>query len=470
MSHTQEGGLSRRALVMAFVMMAGSFISILNQNLMTTAVPRFMDVFSVSSSMAQWLTTAFMLTNGIVIPVTSYLIRKFSSRSLYFVAMGLFGVGTIACALAPSFHLLLVGRVIQALGAGMTMPLMQTVLFVMFPPDKRGTAMGYFGLVIAFAPAIGPTISGWIIGSFPWEALFLFILPLIVIDFIAAIFVVDNVTEQTDPEFDPFSVVLSSFGFGDLLYGFGMVSSLGWTDPHIVVTLAVSLVVIVWFVIRQLRLDVPMLEMRIFSFRHFTVAMILIVLVWVSFMGSSTLLPLLMQNDLGLSPLVSGLTLMAGGVAMGIMSPITGRTFDHHGPRPLIPIGMALIACATALLALTAASGGVVCIAVGYAVLLLGISMVSMPLTTYAMNSLPMADVPHGTAMNNTIRQTVGALGTAVFVSLMEGVAAAVGGGAAGEITGTQTAFWVMCALAVVAFVISIALLHEKRPGSGEDA
>lgn len=443
-------------------MMVGSFISILNQNLMTTAVPTFMEVFSVSAGVAQWLTTAFMLTNGVVIPVTSYLIRKFSCRVLYCTALSLFAAGTVVCALAPVFEVLLAGRVVQALGAGMVMPLMQTVLFVIFPADKRGTAMGFFGLVIAFAPAMGPTISGWIMGSLPWEALFLVLLPLIIIDLIAAVFVVDNVTEQSNPDFDPFSVALSSLGFGGLLYGFGMVSSLGWTDPHILGTVAVSLAAIVWFVVRQLRLETPMLEMRVFSHMPFAVSMVLVVLVWVAFMGVATLLPLYMQNACGFTPLESGLTLMAGGIVMGVLSPVTGRVFDVHGAKPMVPIGFLAELAGTTMLALSTPESGMVYLACAYAVMMSGNAMISMPLTTNALNSLPMRLIPHGTAMNNTVRQIFGALGTAVFVSLVAGFAAASGlGGAQAEAVGMETAFGIMAVLQAVGFVLACALLKK---------
>lgn len=450
-------------MAMAIVMMVGSFISILNQNLMTTAVPTFMEVFSVSAGVAQWLTTAFMLANGVVIPVTSYLIRKFPCRTLYCLALALFAAGTVVCAAAPVFEVLLAGRVVQALGAGMLMPLMQTVLFAIFPADKRGTAMGFFGLVIAFAPAMGPTISGWIMDSLPWEALFLLILPLILIDLVAAFFLVDNVTEQTDPDFDPFSVVLSSLGFGGLLYGFGMVSSLGWTDPHILVTVAASLVAIVWFVVRQLRLDTPMLEMRVFAHGPFAVSMLLVVLVWTAFMGSATLLPLYMQNDYGFTPLESGLTLMAGGIVMGVLSPVTGRVFDSHGAKPMVPIGFAAELAGTTLLALSTPESGMAYLACAYAVMMAGNAMISMPLTTNALNSLPTRMIPHGTAMNNTVRQIFGALGTAVFVSLVAGFAAASGlSGTAAEAAGMNAAFAVMAALQALGLVLACALLKKR--------
>ena len=234
--------VSRTSIAIVAVMMVGSFVSILNQNLMTTAIPSLMVVFDVPSSTAQWLTTAFMLANGIMIPVTAFLLRRFSTRALFFLAMGLFGAGTALCAAAFSFEMLLAGRVVQALGAGITMPLMQTVLFVVFPPDKRGTAMGFFGLVIAFAPAIGPTLSGWIVDFFPWQALFLLLLPIIALDLVVAFFVVKNVTERSNPAFDLLSVVLSSVGFGGLLYGLSVAGTLGWTNPEVLIVLAVGLI------------------------------------------------------------------------------------------------------------------------------------------------------------------------------------------------------------------------------------
>lgn len=459
---TSESHVSRKALAIVAVMMVGSFISILNQNLMTTAIPTFMEVFSVSSSSAQWLTTAFMLANGIMVPVTAFLIQRFSTRTLFFVAMGLFGAGTILCAASLSFEMLLAGRVVQALGAGITMPLMQTVLFVVFPPSKRGTAMGFFGLIVAFAPAMGPTLSGWVIDAFPWQGLFLLLLPIIALDLVAAFFVVRNVSERTHPRFDVLSVVLSSFGFGGLLYGFSMAGSLGWGDPLLLGVLAVALVSLVWFIVRQLHLETPMLEFRVFKSRTFTVSMILVVLAWSSFMGTTTMLPLYMQNTAGFSALESGLTLMAGGIVMGVLSPICGRIFDRFGARVMAPAGLALVGSSTLMLAQLNSDHGLLYIGLAYAVLMAGLSMVSMPLTTQAMNSLPITLVAHGTAMNNTMRSIVGALGTAVFVAIMSSasssaVQAGLPGGAA---AGVDVAFLTMAGLSAVAFVVSLFALH----------
>lgn len=455
----------RKAVAIVAVMMVGSFISILNQNLMTTAIPTFMGVFSVESSAAQWLTTAFMLANGIMVPITAYLIRRFTTRSLFFTALGLFAAGTGLCAAAPVFEVLLAGRVVQALGAGITMPLMQTVLFTVFPPDKRGTAMGFFGLVVAFAPAMGPTISGWIVDSFPWQALFLLLSPIIAADLVVAFFVVKNVGERSNPRLDLLSVALSSLGFGGLLYGLSMVGALGWGSPVLIGTLAVSVVSLAWFVVRQLHLETPMLEFRVFESRTFTVSMVLVVLAWSSFMGSATMLPMFMQNVAGFSALDSGMTLMAGGIIMGVLSPVSGRVFDRFGARVLAPVGLFLVMAGTFLLAHVEAGSGMPYIASAYAVLMAGQSMVSMPLTTSAMNSLPPALIPHGTAMNNTMRSIVGALATAVFVTIMASVSSSAtqAGLEGGASLGFDAAYATMVALNAVAFAASLFVLRRAN-------
>lgn len=458
-----ESRVSTRALAVVVVMMVGSFVSVLNQNLMTTAIPTLMGLFDVSSSTAQWLTTAYMLANGIMIPVTAFLLRKYSTRTLFFLAMGLFGAGTVLCAAAPSFEVLLGGRIVQALGAGITMPLMQTVLFIVFPPDKRGTAMGFFGLIVAFAPALGPTLSGWIMDALPWEALFLLLLPIIAIDLVVAYFMVDNVTEVSNPSLDMLSVALSSVGFGGLLYGFSSAGAMGWTNPVIIGTLVVAICALVWFVVRQLRLETPMLEFRVFKSRTFSISMVLVVLAWASFMGSATLLPMYMQNASGFSALDSGMTLMAGGLVMGALSPLNGRVFDRFGARVLAPTGLGLVLVGTFLLAHLGADTSALYIGASYAVLMAGQSMVSMPLTTAAMNSLPPGLIPHGTAMNNTVRSVMGALGTAVLVTIMVAVSssAAQTGAANSAFLGYDAAYWTMTALNAVAFVTSIFVLRK---------
>lgn len=202
------------------VLMSGAFVAILNQTLLGTALPHLMMDFKVDANTVQWLQSIFMLVNGIMIPITAFLIGRFTTRGLFLTAIGIFAVGTAICAIAPNFSVLMAGRVAQAAGAGIIMPLMQTILFLIFPVEKRGTAMGMFGLVIAFAPAIGPTLSGYLVEHFAWRSLFYVLLPIVVIDLILAFFILKNVTRQTYPKIDILSIILSTLGFGGLLYGF----------------------------------------------------------------------------------------------------------------------------------------------------------------------------------------------------------------------------------------------------------
>src|SRR5699024_7787483 len=311
-----------RNVVLA-ILVSGAFVIILNQTLMNTALPAFMKDFGITANLAQWMTTIFMLVNGIMIPVTAFLIQKFTTRGLFLTAMGLFSVGTLICATAPVYVVLLAGRVIQASGGGIIIPLMQTILFAIFPMNKRGTAMGTFGLVIAFAPAIGPSLSGWIVDNYPWRVLFYMILPIAIIDTIVSYFILKNVSDRTYPRLDVASIILSSFGFGGLLYGFSVAGLGGWARLQVLVPLAVGVVSLVLFVWRQLRLPQPVLEFRVFRYAMFTLNTALGMCVFMVMIGGMTVLPLYMQNMRDFSAMDSGLALLPGAVVMGIMSPVT---------------------------------------------------------------------------------------------------------------------------------------------------
>src|SRR5699024_9774530 len=272
-----------------------------------------MDEMNVTANSAQWLTTVFMLVNGVMIPVTAFLIERFTTRQLFMTAMSVFAIGTIAAGVAPNFGFLLFGRVIQSAGAGIMMPLMQTVFLFMFPVNKRGTAMGYVGLVISFAPAIVPTLSGWITSHYSWRSLFIFIFPLailIILIIVIAQFVLKNVTELTYPKLDIPSIILSSIGFGGLLLGFSNAGNYGWASAQTYVVLIAGIISLLVFIFRQLQMKHPMLEFRVFKFRIFTVATILGMITFLGLIGTETLIPLYMQNMRGYTALDSGLVLL----------------------------------------------------------------------------------------------------------------------------------------------------------------
>ncbi|MGG0418715.1 MDR family MFS transporter [Priestia aryabhattai] len=450
------------------VLMLGTFIAMLNQTAMTTALPHLMKDFGITSNTAQWLTTAFMLVNGIMIPVTAFLIQKFSTRALFFTAMGLFTLGCLICAVSPNFYFLLGGRIIQALGAGILLPLMQTVLFVIFPEEKRGTAMGVFGLVAAFSPAIGPSLAGWVVDQFVWRALFEILLPISVVVLIAAHFILKNVTEQTSPKLDVLSIILSSFGFGGLLYGFSIAGSTGWGSNQTIFTIVGAVIVLAWFIIRQLKLEQPMLEFRVFRYTMFTLPMILVIIVFIAFIGAMTILPIYMQNMLGYSATKSGLMLMPGGIVMGILSPITGRMYDRIGAKWLAVIGLFIVTISAFGFINLSKETPFIYLTLVFTLLMIGQAAVVMPLTTDALNQLPPKFIPHGTAMNNTIRQVAGAIGAAVLVTVMTSSALNPKDyGIEGAIHGVKMAFIVVTCVSLVG--VLLAFFVQGKPSNERD-
>lgn len=452
-----------RNVVLA-TLVSGAFVVILNQTLMNTALPALMEDFQITANSAQWVTTIFMLVNGIMIPITAFLIQRFSTRSLFFAAMGLFSLGTLLAMLAPTYPVLLAGRFIQAAGGGIIMPLMQTILFAIFPMDKRGQAMGTFGLVISFAPAIGPSMSGWIVEHFPWQALFMIMLPIAIIDMIVAYFILDNVTEPTNPRLDILSIILSTLAFGGMLFGFGNAGNAGWSSAAVIVPLIVGFLSLGLFIWRQLILDEPMLELRILKNPMFTLNTILGMAVFIAMIGGMIILPLYMQNMAGFTATESGLMLLPGAVLMGLMSPLTGRVFDRFGAKWLAVIGFGLLAASTLMFTVLTTTTSFAYLATFNAIRMFGTAMVIMPVTTAALNQLPQRMIPHGAALNNTMRQVAASVGTAVLVTVMTGTALdpAVHG-AEGLIRGVNTAFIVAGVIAAMG-CIGAFFIRGSRP------
>lgn len=444
------------------VMMIGAFIGVLNQTLLATILPEIMHDFQISSNTVQWLTTIFMLVNGIMIPVTAFLIERFTLRQLFFTATGFVVVGSFLCFIGPNFSILLVGRAVQALDAGMLMPLTQTLLFIIFPPEKRGLAMGMFGLVIGFAPAIGPTASGWFVNFFDWRYLFLIVLLIAVADFIFGYVTLQNMTQLTHPNFDVISVIETTLGFGGLLYGFSVAGQLGWTHPVVYVTLILSIVILILFVLRQLRLETPLLEFRVFKYRNFTISMMLIILMFMLFIGSMTILPIFMQNTLHWSPLLSGLILLPGGLVMGLLSPVMGKVFDKMGGRSLSILGMSIILIGALLLAQIHVSTPILYIIFSFSVMMLGNAMIMTPMTTAALNALPMKYIAHGTAMNNTMRQISAAIGTGLLVTAMTSLAQGTSrSGTASVVFGLNMTYYIVALVALIGVGLAFFVKNE---------
>ncbi|WP_010530196.1 MDR family MFS transporter [Lentibacillus jeotgali] len=446
------------------VLLSGAFITILNQTLLGTALPPIMQDLNLSESTVQWLQSVFMLVNGIMIPVTAFLIDKFTTRKLFLTAMGLFATGTLVAAISPNFTFLMAARVLQASGAGIMMPLMQTILFLTFPVHRRGTAMGLFGLVIAFAPAIGPSLSGFLVDQFPWRSVFYVILPIAVLDIIAAYFLLRNVTEQKNPSLDILSVILSTIGFGGLLYGFSTAGNAGWLSLQVILSIVIGIVSLYLFITRQLKLKEPLLEFRVFKHGTFTLATGLGMVVFAAMIGTNIILPLYMQNMIGFSALKSGLVLLPGAIIMGFSNPITGYLFDKFGGKWLARGGLLLLALTTFAFTNLSMDTSFTYLATMNGIRMISIAMVMMPMTTLALNQLPDQLIPHGTAMNNTFRQVAGSIGTAILVTIMS-TAAIPDETVSGLIHGVNVSFIAAGIAAILGFILSFKLKEDVKPG-----
>jgi EmrB/QacA subfamily drug resistance transporter len=458
-------------ILIAAILLTGAFVTVLNQTLMITAIPPIMQEMNVTANTAQWLTTVFMLVNGIMIPITAFLIEKFTTRQLFMAAMITFAMGTIVGGLATNFEMLITGRVIQSAGAGIMLPLMQTVFLLIFPVEKRGTVMGYVGLTISFAPAIGPALSGWITDTLEWRFLFWIILPLIIIITVIAYKILENVTELKNPKVDPISITLSSVGFGGLLYGFTSAGNNGWTAGITLITLAVSAVTLFLFIKRQLAMHHPMLEFRVFKLRTFTLATIIGMIGFLGLIGLETLIPLYMQEMREFTALDSGLVLLPGALISGLMSPITGMIFDKYGARALAFTGLTIMTIATLGFVFIDIYATMTLLAFLFALRMFGFSMVMMPVTTSGLNELPRKLIPHGAAMNNTMRQIAASVGTALLVTVMTTTAQTVNVDSSSttpDIVGLNTAMFVITILTFIGFILAF-FLKNTSPMTDEE-
>ena len=306
----------------------------------------------------------------------------------------------------------------------MMIPLMQTVLLVIFPVNKRGVAMGLTGLVIVFAPAIGPTLGGWIVDHYTWRYLFYLVFPISLITIIFTFFSLKNVMKLTHPRVDILSIILSTFGFGGLLYGFSVAGSAGWGSLTVIISIIVGAIALTVFIRRQLKMEKPLLDFRVFSRPLFTLTTILSMIVFVAMIGSETILPMYIQNVRGGSAVSSGLLLLPGAIVMGIMNPVSGMIYDKIGAKKLSIIGFSMLTLGSIPFFLLTSSTSLTFLSIAYVVRMFGLSLILMPLMTAALNILPTRLLSHGTAMSNTMRLVAGSIGTALLITIMSSVAA----------------------------------------------
>ncbi|MFN3865870.1 MAG: MDR family MFS transporter [Demequina sp.] len=467
--------VSRRDELVMRVLIVSAFTVILNETIMGVAIPHLMKDLGITAIAAQWLTTAFLLTMAVVIPITGFLLQRYPTRPLYIGAMALFVAGTTLAALAPGFEVLLVARVIQAGGTAVMLPLLMTTVISLVPERERGRRMGTIGVVISVAPALGPTISGLILSVLPWRFLFVFVLPVALTVLVFGILRMRSTNEPRRSRIDVLSVALSAVGFGALVFGLSLIGESAEGDPgNAIGALGVGVAVLALFVWRQIvlqRSDIPLLDLRVFKVRTFSVATGMFIVSMIAMFGTIILLPLFMQNVLGLTVLASGLLLLPGGITMGVLAPVIGRAYDRIGPRPLLLPGTVLVATALWAMSLTLAATTQWWVLLAcHVTLSIGLALIFTPLFSASLGSLPRRLYSHGSATVSTMQQVAAAAGTALFVSTMTAVALTQTDAGAtavdSEASGIRAAFMVGAILATLGIALA-TLIRKPAPVEG---
>lgn len=410
-------GITRGKILAA--MLFGMFIAILNQTLLNVALPKINTEFNISASTGQWLMTGFMLVNGILIPISAFLFNKYSYRKLFIIGLALFTLGSLVCAISFNFPIMMSGRVLQAIGAGILMPLGSNVIVTIFPPEKRGVAMGTMGIAMILAPAIGPTLSGYIVQNYDWNVMFYGMFFIGIIAIVIGLFWFKLYQSTTNPKADIPGIIYSTIGFGSLLYGFSEAGNKGWGSTEIVTMFIVGTVFIIFFILRELRMKAPMLSLEVLKYPTYTLTTVINMIVMMSLYGGMILLPLYLQNLRGFSALDSGLLLLPGALVMGALGPVAGKLLDTIGIKPLAIFGIGIMTYATWELSKLNMDTTYLHIMWIYIVRSFGMAFVMMPIMTAGMNALPPRLISHGNAFVNTMRQLAGSIGTAILVTVM---------------------------------------------------
>ncbi|WP_202171456.1 DHA2 family efflux MFS transporter permease subunit [Bacillus sp. USDA818B3_A] len=406
--------------ILASLLICG-FVGMFSETALNIAMTNLMEVFQISAATAQWLTTGFLLTLGILMPMSGLLLQMFTTRQLFTGSLINLIVGTLIAALGFNFEMLMFARVLQAVGMGLLLPLMFNTILVIYPPEKRGAAMGFVGLVIMFAPATGPTIGGLLIEYLTWHYIFWFSLLFLIVGLLIGLKYLENVTDVTKPRIDLLSVALSTTGFGGVVFGFSKAGegSEGWGSVVVLTSIIVGLIALVLFVLRQNVMRNPMMNLSVFKYPMYVVGLLLVLSCMLTIMSSMIILPMFLQTGTGLSVFTTGLMLLPGSALNGILSPRMGSLFDKYGPKWLVIPGLVIVAVMLWFFTTLSPASSVVFIVALHIGLMVGVGMIWMPAQTNGLNQLPPELYPHGTAVMNTLQQVVGAIGTAVAISLL---------------------------------------------------
>lgn len=446
------------------LLVAATFVVILNETIMINAIPRLMTDFDVTARDAQWISSIFMLTMAAVIPVTGWFLQRVTTRAAYATAMTTFAIGTMICGIAPAFELLLVGRAVQAAGTAVMMPLLMTTLMMVVREEARGRVMGNVMLAISVTPAMGPALSGLILQLGSWRLIFVFVLPVAVLVAVLGLRQLENVGETRAEPVSWLSVVVAALGFGTLVYGLSEVGARGSGELALLIGGGAALVTLfVFWQLRLQRVGSPLLNLRTFTHRTFTVTLLVMSMAFMAFIGSMILLPLYLQDLRGLSAMQTGLLVMPGGLAMGLLGPRVGSIYDRIGARPLVIPGSILMVTALFTFSQVVDADTPYALLVGlHLLLMVSLAAIFTPMFTLGLGALPPELYSHGSSILGTLQQVAGAVGTAALVVILENRSQSLTDGGATHseafVGGLQWAFIAGSVFGVIVVALSLML------------
>jgi len=471
--------MTARDKLVIYLILASAFVVMLNETIITVAIPRIMADLHVEAANAQWLLTAFMLTMAIVIPMSGFFMRRFTSRQVYITAIALFCLGTLLAAVSTGFEILVLARVIQAAGTGVMIPLLMTTIMTLVPPHERGKMMGNITIVMAVAPALGPLVAGLILNSFEWRWVFWLVLPIGIIALALGIWKMENISETARVGIDVISIPLSAIAFGGLVYGLSEIAAAvrGEVPLQPWIPIVVGVIALGLFIWRQIvlqRRDAPLMDLRTFAQPGFPAAIGLMAIVVAVLFGSIILLPLYIQDGLGYEPLVAGLAVLPGGLLQGVAGPFVGRLYDKVGPRPLLIPATILSSLSLAAFAMFLGTETPIwAIIMMHVALSISLAFTFPPMMNSAMGSLPPRLYPSGSAVVGTSQQLFGAAGTAALVvvfTLGSGAAAAAGQTAQeAVVAGVHIAFLVAAFASIGSIVLATFIRRPASETGGHD-
>ncbi|MGX4599126.1 MDR family MFS transporter [Faecalimicrobium sp. JNUCC 81] len=446
------------------VLMMGSLITSLTQTVLTSALPSIMCTFNVDAGTAQWLTTVYLLVLGIMIPSTAYLINRFSIKNLFITSMALFLVGCIISIFAKNFGIMIVSRILQAIGAGIIMQSVQVAMINLYPKEERGKAMGIYGFVIGVAPAIGPLAAGYIIDNLGWRVIFYILAFITLVNIVLAFLFLRSIMEVKKSKLEIISLILSTFGFGGILVGVSNIGAYSIISPLTYIPLIIGIVSLILFARRQLKVQEPLLELRVFKSRNFIISTVLIIIVYTAMTSASIIISIYIQSVRGMSAMVPGIIMLPGSIAMIILSPIAGNILDKYGFRTLAILGCLLLGLGTFELSTLTITKSIAILTIMYAIRMIGITLLLMPVTTWGLNSLKQEEISHGSAINSTVRQVSGAIGSSILITVMTTVTkhSLSTSKALAEIEGMNTSFKIATVIILVGLVISLIYVKDK--------